>query len=148
MPMTAQWMYEHFLIETTMTVAGLVALTRLGAAFPDKRDILILGPLPVRTSTLFLAKVAALLGRTRSGGDRIEHLRRRSLAVIFSIEQRRFSRWVKSMACVLDHDPSRKHIFCLHHPCPSRAGGQSVFTATFPPSIGIFAGRRDLRAFW
>jgi hypothetical protein len=61
MPMTATWMYEHFLIETTMTVAGLVALLNWDAAFPDKRDILILGPLPVRTSTLFLAKVAALL---------------------------------------------------------------------------------------
>ena len=61
MPMEAKWMYEHFLIETTMTVAGLVALLNWDAAFPDKRDILILGPLPVRTSTLFLAKVAALL---------------------------------------------------------------------------------------
>ena len=61
MPMTAAWMYEHFLIETTMTVAGLIALLNWDAAFPDKRDILILGPLPVRTSTLFLAKVAALL---------------------------------------------------------------------------------------
>ena len=61
MPMEAKWMYEHFLIETTMTVAGLVALLNWDAAFPDKRDILILGPLPVRTSTLFLAKVTALL---------------------------------------------------------------------------------------
>ncbi len=61
MPMTARWMYEHFLIKTTMTVAGLVAVLNWDAAFPDKRDILILGPLPVRTSTLFLAKVAALL---------------------------------------------------------------------------------------
>src|SRR6202453_423195 len=38
MPMTARWMYEHFLIETTMTVAGLVALLNWDAAFPDKRD--------------------------------------------------------------------------------------------------------------
>jgi hypothetical protein len=46
------------------------------------------------------------------------------------------------MACILDHDPSRQRIFCLHHPCPSRASGQSVTAAIFPPSIGIFAGRR------
>jgi hypothetical protein len=61
LPMTATWMYEHFLIETTMTVAGLIAILNWDAAFPDKRDILILAPLPIRTGTLLLAKVAALL---------------------------------------------------------------------------------------
>jgi hypothetical protein len=61
LPMTATWMYEHFFIETTMTVAGLIALLNWDAAFPDKRDILILAPLPIRTGTVFLAKVAALL---------------------------------------------------------------------------------------
>ena len=61
MPMTATWMYEHFLIETTMTVALLIALLNWDAAFPDKRDILILGPSPVRTGTLFTAKFIAFL---------------------------------------------------------------------------------------
>jgi hypothetical protein len=61
MPMTATWMYEHFLIETTMTVALLIALLNWDAAFPDKRDILILGPSPVRTGTLFTAKFVAFL---------------------------------------------------------------------------------------
>lgn len=61
MLMTSTWMYEHFLIETSMTVALLIALLNWDAAFPDRRDILILGPSPVRTGTLFTAKFAAFL---------------------------------------------------------------------------------------
>ena len=61
MRMTTTWMYEHFLIETSMTVALLIALFNWDAAFPDNRDILILGPSPVRTGTLFMAKFIAFL---------------------------------------------------------------------------------------
>ena len=61
MLMTVRWMYEHFLIETTMTAASLIALLNWDAAFPDKRDILILGPSPIRTGTLFTAKAASFL---------------------------------------------------------------------------------------
>jgi hypothetical protein len=60
MPMTSQWTAEHFFIETTMTVAGLITILNWDSAFPDRRDILVLAPLPVRASTLFLAKVSAL----------------------------------------------------------------------------------------
>jgi hypothetical protein len=59
--MTQAWMFEHFLIETAMTVAGLIAVLNWDAAFPDKRDVLVLAPLPVKRSTLLLAKIAALL---------------------------------------------------------------------------------------
>jgi hypothetical protein len=58
--MTDAWMFEHFLIETTMTVAGLIVVLNWDAAFPDKRDLLVLAPLPVRKSMLFVAKVSAL----------------------------------------------------------------------------------------
>jgi hypothetical protein len=60
LPMTTGWTFEHFFIETTMTVAGLIAVLNWDAAFPDRRDVLVLAPLPVRTSTLLAAKVAAL----------------------------------------------------------------------------------------
>jgi len=60
LPITSAWMFEHFLIETSMTVAGLIAILNWDAAFPDRRDLLVLAPLPVRKSTLFLAKVGAL----------------------------------------------------------------------------------------
>ncbi len=142
MPMTAKWMYEHFLIETTMTVAGLVALLNWDAAFPDKRDILILGPLPVRTSTLFLAKVAALLVAPGLAAIALNIFVGVLWPLFFRSSGAGFLGEIASMACVLDHDPSGQRIFCLHHPCPSRAGGQSVAAAVFPPSIGIFAGRR------
>ena len=59
-PMTGQWTAEHFFIETTITIGGLIAVLNWDAAFPDKRDVLVLGPLPVRASTLLLAKVSAL----------------------------------------------------------------------------------------
>src|ERR1700683_4759626 len=58
--MTNAWMFEHFFIETSMTVAGLIAILNWDAAFPDRRDLLVLAPLPVRKSTLFLAKLAPL----------------------------------------------------------------------------------------
>src|SRR4051812_45250558 len=50
---------EHFLIATTMLVVGLFAVLSWDSPFPDRRDILVLSPLPIRTRTLFLAKTAA-----------------------------------------------------------------------------------------
>ena len=50
---------EHFLIATTMVVVGLFAVLSWDSAFPDRQDVLVLGPLPVRTQTLFFAKLAA-----------------------------------------------------------------------------------------
>jgi len=60
MQMVGAWMVEHFLIATTMLVVGLFAVLSWESTFPDRRDVLVLGPLPVRSGTLFLAKVAAV----------------------------------------------------------------------------------------
>ncbi|MBS1799710.1 MAG: hypothetical protein JSS95_07790 [Acidobacteria bacterium] len=60
LPAPAMYMFEHYLIETTMTIAGLIAVLAWDSAFPDRRDVLVLGPLPVRASTLFFSKLAAL----------------------------------------------------------------------------------------
>ena len=54
------WGSEHFLIATTMLVVGLFAVLSWDSTFPDRRDVLVLAPLPVRARTMFLAKVAAL----------------------------------------------------------------------------------------
>ncbi len=54
------WGIEHFLIATTMLVVGLFAVLSWESTFPDRRDVLVLGPLPIRARTLFLAKVAAV----------------------------------------------------------------------------------------
>lgn len=53
------WGLEHFLIATTMLVVGLFAVLSWDSTFPDRRDVHVLAPLPVRARTLFLAKVAA-----------------------------------------------------------------------------------------
>jgi hypothetical protein len=52
--------FEHFLISTTMVVVGLFAVLSWDSTFPDRRDVLVLAPLPVRPCTFFIAKVAAV----------------------------------------------------------------------------------------
>jgi hypothetical protein len=56
---SALWGMEHFLISTTMLVVGLFAVLSWDSTFPDRRDVMVLAPLPVRARTLFMAKVAA-----------------------------------------------------------------------------------------
>jgi hypothetical protein len=60
MPSQSSWMFEHFFVATTMLVVGLFSVLSWDSAFPDRRDVLVLAPLPVRARTLFLAKLAAL----------------------------------------------------------------------------------------
>src|SRR5450755_4071183 len=56
----AAWGAEHFLIATTMLVVGLFAVLSWDSTFPDRRDVLVLAPLPVRARIMFFAKVAAV----------------------------------------------------------------------------------------
>jgi len=56
----AVWPVEEFLFATTMAVAGLFGLLAWNTVLPDRRDCLVLGVLPVRLRTVFLAKVAAI----------------------------------------------------------------------------------------
>jgi hypothetical protein len=51
---------RYFYISFSMAVMGLIMVFEWDALFPDKRDYLILAPLPVGLGTLFVAKVAAL----------------------------------------------------------------------------------------
>lgn len=53
------WDVERIVISVNMLVIGVFALLSWDATFPDRRDVLVLGPLPVRARTLFLAKIAA-----------------------------------------------------------------------------------------
>jgi len=56
----ASWGMEHSLTATTMLIVGLFAVLSWDSMLPDQRDVLVLAPLPVRASTMFLAKVAAI----------------------------------------------------------------------------------------
>ena len=51
---------EFLLIITTMLVVGLFAVLSWDSTFPNRRDVLVLAPLPVRGRTIFLAKIAAV----------------------------------------------------------------------------------------
>lgn len=51
----------HFFIATTMVAVGLFTVLCWDSTFPGRRDVLVLAPLPVRTRTIFLAKLGALL---------------------------------------------------------------------------------------
>lgn len=55
------WTMEHLLTATTMVVVGLFSVLNWDSIFPNKHDVLILAPLPVRTSTLFRAKLSSLI---------------------------------------------------------------------------------------
>ncbi len=54
------WTVEHFLIATTMLVVGLFAVLSWSAMLPGQRDVLVLGPLPIRAHTILFAKLAAV----------------------------------------------------------------------------------------
>ena len=54
------WVEAHFLVSTTMLVVGLLAVLSWESMFPDRRDVLVLSPLPVHGRTIFFAKVAAV----------------------------------------------------------------------------------------
>lgn len=50
---------EHYLISTMMLVAGLITVVSWDSIFPDRRDIMVLGPLPLRPATILAAKLCA-----------------------------------------------------------------------------------------
>jgi hypothetical protein len=52
--------FRYFYISYTMLTMAFIVVFRWGALFPDARDYLILTPLPLRTITVFAAKVSAL----------------------------------------------------------------------------------------
>ena len=56
----AEWSGVHFVIATTMLVVGLFAILSWDSTFPDRRDVMVLAPLPIRSRTIFFAKVAAV----------------------------------------------------------------------------------------
>jgi hypothetical protein len=56
----AAWADQEFLISTSMAIVGVFTLLLWDALFPDRRDCMILGAMPVRMPAVFGAKLAAL----------------------------------------------------------------------------------------
>lgn len=53
------WHMEHYLISTMMLVIGLITVVSWESTFPDRRDVMVLLPLPVKPRTILLAKITA-----------------------------------------------------------------------------------------
>jgi hypothetical protein len=53
------WRGQQALISGMMLVVGLIAVVSWDSTFPDRRDVMILSPLPVAPRAILLAKVAA-----------------------------------------------------------------------------------------
>jgi hypothetical protein len=53
------WRGEQALISGMMLVVGLIAVISWDSTFPDRRDVMVLSPLPVAAHTILLAKIAA-----------------------------------------------------------------------------------------
>lgn len=53
------WQAQHGIVEKTLLVAGLTVVFLWDTPFPDRRDLMILGPLPIRPTTLLAAKLAS-----------------------------------------------------------------------------------------
>lgn len=53
------WSAEQSLISTMMLVVGLITIVSWDATFPDRRDVMVLSPLPVPPRTILFAKIAA-----------------------------------------------------------------------------------------
>lgn len=49
----------HGFFSGTMLIAGLIAVISWDNIFPDRRDVMVLGPLPVQPKTILLARAAA-----------------------------------------------------------------------------------------
>jgi hypothetical protein len=50
---------EHFLVATTMLCTGVFSALSWGTMFPGRRDVMVLGPLPVRAHVILLARLVA-----------------------------------------------------------------------------------------
>ncbi|MGA8531725.1 MAG: hypothetical protein WB622_18535 [Acidobacteriaceae bacterium] len=53
------WQREQGLVSLMMLVTGLIAVVSWDAIFPDRRDAMVLGPLPLRPGMILAAKVTA-----------------------------------------------------------------------------------------
>ncbi|WP_158820393.1 hypothetical protein [Granulicella sp. S156] len=53
------WTMEYHLLSGTLLISGLCTLLGWDALLPDRKDVFVLGPLPIKPTTLCLAKTGA-----------------------------------------------------------------------------------------
>jgi hypothetical protein len=57
--LAVSWYFEHYFIATMMLVVGLFTVIAWDSTFPDRRDAMILAPLPIASRTILFAKIAS-----------------------------------------------------------------------------------------
>ena len=57
--LAVSWYFEHYFIATMMLAVGLFTVIAWDSTFPDRRDAMILAPLPIASRTVLFAKVAS-----------------------------------------------------------------------------------------
>ena len=72
---------QYFFFAFSVAITGIVTVLKWDSIFPDRRDYANLAPLPIRTRTIFLANITAII----------------TLAVIFAVDVNLFSSFLFSM---------------------------------------------------
>src|SRR5208282_1808093 len=55
--LAVSWYFEHYFIATMILVVGLFTVIAWDSTFPDRRDAMILAPLPIAVRTVLFAKI-------------------------------------------------------------------------------------------
>ena len=132
--LSIQWDREYALIALTMVTVGLFAVLSWDSAFPDRRDVLVLAPLPVRARTLFLAKIAALATALSVTVLALNVSNRTRLAAGVCPHEIRFPRRDSVAGSVLDHRLGCRRLHALFDPRPARAGS-AIAAAEVPAHL-------------
>ncbi len=143
------WVMEHFLIATTMVVVSLFSVLCWDSIFPDKREVLVLAPLPIRAHYA----VPRETGCPDCGIERVSGFAERLLrtGVAFSIfchERRRVFRCDPVAGRVLDHDGAGWIVYVLLRAWSSGCDLAGVAAAAVFASVGVVAGWRIFRFLW
>jgi hypothetical protein len=96
---------EQTLLSATMLVVGLITIISWDATFPDRRDVLVLAPLPVTSRTLLAAKVtasSAILGIAVLALNAVPSLAATlSLSASFGLLRSFSAYWIATLAVVV-----------------------------------------------
>ena len=142
MTMTQAWTMEHLFIETTMTVAGLITVLNWDSAFPDRRDVLVLAPLPVRASTLFLAKIAALCAAPFLAIVALNIFSGLVWPLFFNSGKGRVFPLLRVLPVILDHYLDSRRLHRLRLSRRARVSRQLASAPAIFTCVRIFPGRR------
>ena len=129
-PYTASAGDEYFFIVLAMVVAGAVAVWKWDRLLPDRRDYLNLAPLPISSSRVFLANLAALS----------------ALAVVLSLDVNAVPSFLFPLVVCAQETPHVFEVFLTTHMLTIVAASAFGFLAVFA-LLGTFMALLPYRVF-